>query len=102
MRIDSYFLEYQATESLENLTPKVNQTPVMNKSTTCDSILVEEDCFLYSITLGVIPQNHAKSNCTRLLYSKPRVFWPSGRHTIGKDNAKLDLNYEFRFSDDTT
>ena len=63
---------------------QVNQTSALDRSTTSYSFQVEESCLLYSITLGVIPENKSNSNCPKLLYSTPKILWPSGRHTIGK------------------
>ena len=86
LHIDSYFLEYQATDSFDNLAPKVNQTSVLSRSTKSYKLVIEDNCLLYSIILGVIPKHQSTtlSNCPRLLYSKAKVVWPAGRHTIGE------------------
>ena len=42
-------------------------------SSTEHSILIEDDCLIYSIVLGVVLKN--ESECPNVLYSRPKFVW---------------------------
>ena len=86
---DSYFVEYHMLESLEDARPvdqgQPHHLPVTDLKTET-SILINEDCRLLSVVLG-ITLNSSRSECSlslhphSIIHSKAKVLWPSARHT---------------------
>lgn len=83
----SYFIEYSSLTTGSDGPDHVHHTPVLNSDITEHSILVDDDCKIYSISLGVVPLHNTTNtsldeSCANLLYSKAKMVWPSARHTV--------------------
>ena len=82
--IDAYFLEYSALASVDQTPDHLQHSPVMEVGATQHSIVVEDDCPIYTVVLGVVLNgtfNGSSLICTNLMYSRPKLLWPSARHT---------------------
>ena len=80
-KFDSYFIEYSASTGLDK--PPVDHvlhSPVIH--TTQHSLTIPDDCQMYSIVLGVVLKlNNDTEDCSKILYSRPKLIWPAARHT---------------------
>ena len=82
---DSYFLEYHLLKGFEDGARPMQEQgqpihlPVTDLKTET-SILINEDCRLLSVVLGVSLKSN-RSECNSIIHSQPKVLWPSARHT---------------------
>jgi hypothetical protein len=80
--ITSYFIEYSVSSTIDESPDHVQHSPAIDRAKTEHSLLVEDDCRLYTILVGIVPNNQIQEDRKKLLYSRPRTTWPSGRHTV--------------------
>ena len=69
---DSYFIDYTSMKDIS----EAGHQRVLHSSaiaTTKHSIVIEDDCLIYSVVLGVVLKN--ESECANVLYSRPKYLW---------------------------